>query len=50
MLAHARSGTDPQKAEWERKAASTTVAELCDLYVTAVRAGQILTKFDRPKD
>ena len=49
VLTHARNGTDPQKAERERKAASTTIAELCDLYVTAVRAGQILTKFDTTK-
>ena len=49
VLAHARSGTDPEQAARERKAAGTTVAELCDLYVTAARAGQILTKFDRPK-
>ena len=49
VLGLVRSGIDPQKAERDRKAAGTTVAELCDLYVAAMRAGQILTKFDTPK-
>lgn len=49
VLTLVRNGTDPAVAARERKAAGVTVSELCDMYVTAARAGQILTKFDQPK-
>ncbi len=49
VLGLVRSGIDPAEAARERKAAGVTVAELCDRYLVAVRAGQILTKSDTPK-
>lgn len=49
ILAQARNGTDPQAAKQAQAASALTVADLCDLYIAAARAGQILTKFDEPK-
>ena len=49
VLGLVRSGINPADAARERKAAGVTVAELCDLYLAAARAGQILTKSDTPK-
>jgi site-specific recombinase XerD len=49
LLGQAKSGTDPILHEREQKVADVTVAELCNLYLAAARAGQILTKFDEPK-
>ncbi|GJD86913.1 Tyrosine recombinase XerC [Methylobacterium hispanicum] len=49
LLAQARNGTDPQEAKRAQATADLTVSELCDLYLAAARAGQILTKFDEPK-
>jgi integrase len=44
----ARDGKDPQAAKREAKVAMT-VAELCDSYMEAARAGLVLTRFHRPK-
>ena len=49
ILAQARNGVDPQEAKQAQASADLTMAELCDLYLAAARAGQILTKFDEPK-
>jgi integrase len=44
----AAEGRDPQR---EKRAAreAVTVAELCDEYMTAARAGLVMTRFHRPK-
>src|SRR4051812_14429182 len=48
IIKSAADGRDPQR---ERKEAKTalTVAELCDEYMTAARAGLVMTRFRRPK-
>ncbi|KQU05133.1 hypothetical protein ASG60_00065 [Methylobacterium sp. Leaf469] len=49
LLVQARNGIDPQEAKQAQTTADLTVLELCNLYLAAARAGQILTKFDEPK-
>ncbi|MBX9933456.1 MAG: tyrosine-type recombinase/integrase [Methylobacterium sp.] len=49
LLAQARNGIDPEEAKRAKASAELTVADLCDLYIEAAYAGQVLTKFDEPK-
>lgn len=44
----ASEGRDPQRERKDTKAA-VTVAELCEEYMTAARAGLVMTRFRRPK-
>jgi integrase len=48
IIRAAAEGRDPQRERRESRAA-LTVAELCDTYMEAARAGQVLTRFKRPK-
>lgn len=48
IIRQARDGIDPQAAKREARQA-VTVAELCDAYMEAARAGQVVTRFKRPK-
>jgi integrase len=48
IIAGARDGVDPQAAKREARQAKT-VAELCDAYMEAARAGLVTTRFHRPK-
>ncbi|WP_439547052.1 tyrosine-type recombinase/integrase [Sandarakinorhabdus sp.] len=49
LLGQAKSNEDPIKARKAERAAKTTVAQLCDDYLTAAEEGRLLTKSDRPK-
>src|SRR5262245_54378667 len=46
LLAAAQAGQDPSNERHEEKSAMT-VAELCERYLEALRAGQVLTRFGR---
>lgn len=48
LIRQASKGEDPQAAKREARD-SLTVAELCDKYLEAADAGQVLTRFGRPK-
>src|SRR3984893_9247603 len=48
VLRAAAEGRDPQREKADARAA-ITVAELCDEYLTAARAGLVMTRFRRPK-
>ena len=48
IIRAAAEGRDPQREKQEARAA-LTVAELCDEYLTAARAGLVMTRFKRPK-
>jgi site-specific recombinase XerD len=48
IIRAAAEGRDPQLEKQEFRAA-LTVAELCDEYLTAARAGLVMTRFKRPK-
>jgi integrase len=48
IIRAAAEGRDPQREKQEARAA-VTVAELCDEYLTAARAGLVMTHFKRPK-
>ncbi len=48
IIRTASEGRDPQREKRDRKEAHT-VSEICDLYIEAARAGQVLTRFGRPK-
>src|SRR5262249_2488605 len=48
LLAAAHAGHDPSNERYEEKSA-LTVAELCERYLEALRAGQVLTRFGRAK-
>ena len=48
VIRDAADGRDPQLAKLESRTA-ITVAELCDLYLEAARAGLVMTRFRRPK-
>lgn len=47
-IEQARNGIDPTAAKREARQAMT-VAELCEAYMAAARAGQVSTRFHRPK-
>ncbi len=49
LLRSARSGLDPAEERRRSAAQTVTVSQLCDQYLAAARAGQLLTKFDEPK-
>ncbi|MCA0012908.1 site-specific integrase [Mesorhizobium sp. B292B1B] len=51
LLGRVASGEDPSGSRDDAKAggARETMAELCDRYMVAARAGAILTRFNRPK-
>ena len=48
IIRAAAEGRDPQREKIEAKQA-LTVAELCDEYLDAARAGLVMTRFKRPK-
>src|SRR5580704_4538623 len=48
IIRAAAEGRDPQREKTEAKQA-LTVAELCDEYLDAARAGLVMTRFKRPK-
>ena len=48
IIRAASEGRDPQREKTEAKQA-LTVAELCDEYLDAARAGLVMTRFKRPK-
>jgi integrase len=48
IIRTAAEGRDPQREKSEAKQA-LTVAELCDEYLDAARAGLVMTRFKRPK-
>src|ERR1700730_12676805 len=48
VIRAAAEGRDPQREKADARAA-ITVAELCDEYLTAARAGLVMTRFRRPK-
>jgi integrase len=48
IIRAASEGRDPQQEKRDNRDA-LTVAELCDLYMEASRAGLVLTRFKRPK-
>jgi integrase len=48
VIRAAAEGRDPQREKADARAA-ITVAELCDEYLTAARAGHVMTRFRRPK-
>jgi hypothetical protein len=48
IIRDAASGRDP-RLERQQARAGLTVAELCDLYMEAARAGLVTTRFRRPK-
>jgi integrase len=48
IIRAAAEGRDPQREKQEARKA-LTVAELCDLYLDAARAGLVMTRFGRPK-
>jgi hypothetical protein len=48
IIRSARLGSDPQRARREARKA-ITVAELCEIYMEAARAGLVLTRFRVPK-
>jgi integrase len=48
IIRAAAEGRDPQREKQEARSA-LTVAELCDEYLDAARAGLIMTRFKRPK-
>ena len=48
IIRTAAEGRDPQREKREGRAAMT-VAELCDAYLNAARAGLVMTRFRRPK-
>jgi len=49
LLGQLASGADPATKAAADLIASMTVAELCDEYLEAARAGRVLTRFGRPK-
>jgi integrase len=49
VLGQAKGKIDPVEARKAERTAGATISELCDTYLEAVEAGQILTKFDTPK-
>lgn len=48
LLAAAHAGHDPSVERHDERSA-LTVAQLCDSYLEALRAGQVLTRFRQPK-
>ena len=48
IIRAAAEGRDPQREKRDARAA-LTVAELCDAYLEAARAGLVMTRFRRPK-
>jgi site-specific recombinase XerD len=48
IIRTAAEGRDPQREKQEARAA-LTVAELCEEYLTAARAGLVMTRFKHPK-
>jgi site-specific recombinase XerD len=48
IIRAAKEGRDPQREKRESRTA-VTVAELCHEYLTAARAGLVMTRFKRPK-
>lgn len=48
IIRAAAEGRDPQREKQEARAA-VTVAEMCDEYLAAARAGLVMTRFRRPK-
>jgi site-specific recombinase XerD len=48
IIRAAAEGRDPQREKQEARTA-LTVAELCEEYLTAARAGLVMTRFKRPK-
>jgi hypothetical protein len=48
VIRMAAAGQDPQREKQDARRA-LTVAELCEEYLTAARAGLVLTRFKRPK-
>jgi integrase len=48
IIRAAAEGRDPQREKQEARTAPT-VAELCEEYLTAARAGLVMTRFKRPK-
>ncbi len=48
IIQAAANGRDPQREKQETRRA-ITVAELCEVYMQAARAGVIMTRFGRPK-
>jgi site-specific recombinase XerD len=48
LLAEVAGGGDPSQARRERRVA-LTVAELCEAYLGAARAGLVMTRFRKPK-
>lgn len=49
VLGELARGEDPAAVRRSKKERVTTVADLCDQYLTALESGAILTRFNRPK-